>query len=131
MWPTGGAWLCKHLWDHYEFAPDKNYLAKIYPVLKGAAQFFADTLVEEPVHKWMVTCPSLSPEHVHPGGVSVCAGPSMDTQIVRDLFKHCIRAAQALGVDREFAAKLSSPTPAACSPKMKWKLPSQPHSISG
>jgi len=111
MWPTGGAWLCKHLWDHYEFAPDKNYLAKIYPVLKGAAQFFADTLVEEPAHKWMVTCPSLSPEHVHPGGVSVCAGPSMDTQIVRDLFEHCVRAAQALGVDREFAAKLSSLLP--------------------
>ena len=61
-------------------------------MLKGAAQFFADTLVEEPVHKWMVTCPSLSPEHVHPGGVSVCAGPSMDTQIVRDLFEHCVRA---------------------------------------
>ena len=108
MWPTGGAWLCKHLWDHYEFAPDKNYLAKIYPVLKGAAQFFADTLVEEPVHKWLVTCPSLSPEHQHPGGVAVCAGPAMDTQIVRDLFNHCAEAAHILGVDREFAARLSS-----------------------
>lgn len=108
MWPTGGAWLCKHLWDHYEFAPDKNYLAKIYPVLKGAAEFFVDTLVEEPKHKWLVTCPSLSPEHVHPFGVAVCAGPTMDTQIVRDLFNHCVEAARTLGVDREFASKLSS-----------------------
>src|SRR5256714_8606053 len=57
---------------------------------------------------WMFTCPSLSPEHVRPGVFSICAGPSMDTQIVRDLFEHCVRAAQALGVDREFAAKLSS-----------------------
>jgi alpha-L-fucosidase 2 len=111
MWPTGGAWLCKHLWDHYEFAPDRNYLAKIYPVLKGAAEFFADTLVEEPKHKWLVTCPSLSPEHVHPGGVAVCAGPAMDTQIVRDLFKHCVESARTLGVDREFAARLSSLLP--------------------
>ncbi|MDT7779022.1 MAG: alpha-L-fucosidase 2, partial [Acidobacteriota bacterium] len=111
MWPAGGAWLCKHLWDHYEFAPDRNYLAKIYPVLKGAAEFFADTLVEEPKHKWLVTCPSLSPEHVHPGGVSVCAGPVMDTQIIRDLFKHCAAAAHILGVDREFAARLSSLLP--------------------
>jgi alpha-L-fucosidase 2 len=111
MWPAGGAWLCKHLWDHYEFAPDRNYLAKIYHVLKGAAEFFADTLVEEPKHKWLVTCPSLSPEHVHPGGVSVCAGPVMDTQIIRDLFKHCAAAAHILGVDREFAARLSSLLP--------------------
>jgi alpha-L-fucosidase 2 len=111
MWPTGGAWLCKHLWDHYEFAPDRNYLAKTYPVLKGAAEFFADTLVEEPKHKWLVTCPSLSPEHVHPGGVAVCAGPTMDTQIVRDLFNHCVEAAHTLGVDREFAARLSQLLP--------------------
>jgi len=111
MWPAGGAWLCKHLWDHYEFAPDRSYLAKIYPVIKGAAQFFVDTLVEEPKHKWLVTCPSLSPEHVHPGGVAVCAGPSMDTQIVRDLFNHCVEAARTLGVDREFVARLSSLLP--------------------
>jgi alpha-L-fucosidase 2 len=111
MWPTGGAWLCQHLWYHYEFAPDKNYLAKIYPVLKGAAEFFVDTLVEEPKHKWLVTCPSLSPEHVHPFGVAVCAGPTMDTQIIRDLFDHCVEAARTLGVDREFASKLSSILP--------------------
>ncbi|MBN2272034.1 MAG: glycoside hydrolase family 95 protein, partial [Sedimentisphaerales bacterium] len=61
MWPTGGAWLCLHLWDHYDYSGDKTYLAKAYPAMKGAAQFFIETLVEEPKHKWLVTCPSLSP----------------------------------------------------------------------
>jgi alpha-L-fucosidase 2 len=107
FWPTGGAWLCTHLWNHYEFAGDREFLARVYPVMKGAAQFFIDTLVEEPKHKWLVTCPSLSPENRHPGGVAVCAGPTMDMQILRDLFLQCINAAQALGIDREFSAKLA------------------------
>ncbi|MFL6208545.1 MAG: glycosyl hydrolase family 95 catalytic domain-containing protein [Pyrinomonadaceae bacterium] len=99
FWPTGGAWLCQHLWAHYEFNPDRVYLARVYPVMKDAAQFFLDTLVAEPTHKWLVTNPSLSPEHIHPGGVAVCAGPTMDIQIIRDLFTHCIAAAEVLGVD--------------------------------
>ena len=106
FWPTGGAWLCKNLWDRYEFGGDKNYLAKVYPVMKGAAQFFLDTLVEEPQHKWLVTCPSLSPENTHPGGASVCAGPTMDSQIIRDLFSNCIHASEILGVDTDLRAKL-------------------------
>ena len=106
FWPTGGAWLCKHLWDRYEFGGDKKYLAQVYPVLKGSAQFFLDTLVEEPKHKWLVTCPSLSPENTHPGGVSVCGGPTMDSQIIRDLFTNCIHAAEILGLDTDFRAKL-------------------------
>ena len=105
FWPTGGAWLCKHLWDHYDFGRDKKYLAKVYPVMKGAAQFFLDTLVEEPKHKWLVTCPSLSPENTHPGGVSVCAGPTMDMEIIRDLFNHCLQAAEILGIDEDFRAQ--------------------------
>jgi len=108
FWPTGGAWLCKHLWDHYEFGGDKEFLAKVYPAMKGAAQFFLDTLVEEPQHKWLVTCPSLSPENGHPGGVSVCAGPTMDQQIIRDLFGNCTRAGEILGVDKEFSAQLAA-----------------------
>ena len=108
FWPTGGAWLCKHLWDHYEFSGDKQYLAQVYPVMKGAAQFFLDTLVEDPTHKWLVTCPSLSPENQHPGGVSVCAGPTMDVQILRDLFDHCVAAAEILGVDPEFRGQCRS-----------------------
>ncbi|MGA2259001.1 MAG: glycoside hydrolase family 95 protein, partial [Thermoguttaceae bacterium] len=106
FWPTGGAWLCNNLWDHYDFGGDKKYLAKVYPVMKGAAQFFLDTLVEEPKHKWLVTCPSLSPENTHPGGVSVCAGPTMDSQIIRDLFTNCIHAAEILGVDADLRGKL-------------------------
>jgi alpha-L-fucosidase 2 len=108
IWPTGGAWLCQNLWEHYLFGQDKDYLTKIYPVLKGAAQFFLDTLVEEPSHEWLVTCPSLSPENQHPKGVSVCAGPTMDEQIIRDLFGNCIQAAEILGVDKDFRDQLAA-----------------------
>ena len=107
FWPAGGAWLCTHLWNHYEFTGDREFLARVYPVMKGAAQFFIDTLVEEPKHKWLVTCPSLSPENRHPGGVAVCAGPAMDIQILRDLFLQCVNAAHALGIDQQFSARLA------------------------
>jgi alpha-L-fucosidase 2 len=107
FWPTGGAWLCTHLWHHYEFTNDKQFLARAYPVMKGAAEFFVDTLVAEPRHKWLVTCPSISPENKHPAGVAICAGPTMDTLIIRDLFKQCIRSAEILGIDKEFSAKLT------------------------
>jgi len=108
FWPTGGAWLCQHIWEHYLFSCDKEFLAKTYPVMKGAAQFFLDTLVEEPNHHWLVTCPSLSPENVHPvGGVSICAGPTMDMQILRDLFSNCISASEILGIDKDFRERLA------------------------
>jgi alpha-L-fucosidase 2 len=107
FWPTGGAWLCKHLWDHYEYNCDKKFLAKAYPVMKGAAQFFLDTLVEEPNHHWLVTCPSLSPENTNPYGVSICAGPTMDMQILRDLFTNCIKAAEILDIDKDFREQLA------------------------
>ena len=71
MWPTGGAWLAVALWDRYEYTGDPAYLATIYPLLKGAAQFFLDTLVEDPTHQWLVTSPSVSPENPHPFGTSV------------------------------------------------------------
>ena len=106
FWPTGGAWLCTHLWDHYEFTGDKQFLSRAYPVMKGAAEFFLDTLVPEPKHKWLVTCPSISPENKHPGGVAICAGPTMDTQIIRDLFSQCVRAGEILGIDAAFRARL-------------------------
>ena len=108
FWPCGGAWLAKHLFDHYDYNGDKGYLAKVYPALKGASLFFVDTLVEEPSHKWLVTCPSLSPENTHPGGASVCAGPTMDQQIIRDLMANTIRAAEILGVDAELRATLAA-----------------------
>ena len=70
--------------------------------MKGVARFFLDTLVEEPTHKWLVTCPSMSPELGHHGKVSTCAGPSMDMQILRDLFVVCVKASTILEVDEEF-----------------------------
>ncbi len=107
IWPTGGAWLCLPLWDHYEFGGDPAYLARIYPILKGSTEFFLDTLVEDPKTKWLVTNPSLSPENQHPHGAAVCAGPTMDEQILRDLFSNTIQAAEILGVDEGFRAQLA------------------------
>jgi alpha-L-fucosidase 2 len=92
MWPCGGAWLCKTLWDHYEYNPDDAYLARIYPALKGAAMFFVDVLVEDPKGRGLVTSPSISPENPHHPDVAVCAGPAMDRQIVRDLFGWALAA---------------------------------------
>jgi alpha-L-fucosidase 2 len=99
MWPTGGAWLTLPLWDRYEYTGDRGYLQRIYPLLKGAAQFFLDTLVEEPTHGWLVTSPSLSPENAHPFGTSLTIGPTMDGQILRELFGNAIEAARTLDVD--------------------------------
>ena len=96
MWPCGGAWLCLALWDRCQFSGDKAYLKQVYPLMRGAAQFFLDTLVEEPKHKWLVTNPSLSPENRHPFGAAVCGGPTMDSQIIRDLFSNCIEASEIL-----------------------------------
>src|SRR5207249_6538508 len=94
MWPMGGAWLCRHLWEHYEYNNDRTFLARVYPAMKGAAQFFLDTLVEDPRSHTLVTNPSISPENPHPGGTSICAGSAMDRQILRDLFSNCIRAGE-------------------------------------
>jgi alpha-L-fucosidase 2 len=109
MWPSGGAWLCLHLWEHYAFANDRPFLARVYPAMRGAALFFLDTLVEEPKHGWLVTSPSLSPENRHPfGKTSICAGPTMDGQILRDLFGNTIRAAEILGVDAALRRQLGA-----------------------
>jgi len=111
FWPTGGAWLATHLWDHYEFSGDKQFLARAYPVMKSAAEFFVDTLVEEPRHKWLVTCPSISPENKHPSNVAICAGPSMDIEIIRDLFFQCVEASKILGIDGKFSAVIGDLIP--------------------
>ena len=108
MWPSGGAWLCDQLWDHYEYSPDKAYLKRAYPIMRGAAQFFLDTLVEDPTNHWLVTNPSVSPENQHPGGSAVCAGPSMDEEILRDLFGNTIKASEILGTDKAFRAQLTA-----------------------
>jgi alpha-L-fucosidase 2 len=105
MWPTGGAWLCQSLWDFYEFLPEQSFLARIYPLMKGAAEFFLDTLVEHPTRGFLVTNPSLSPENAHPHGSSLCAGPAMDNQLLRDLFDRTARAAEILRRDEQFRAQ--------------------------
>lgn len=108
---TGGAWLCEHLWDHYAFTKDKQFLQRVYPALKGSAEFFLDSLIEEPKHKWLVTAPSNSPEngYYHPtdGALNTCMGPTMDQEILRELFQNVIDASKVLGVDHEFAQKLA------------------------
>lgn len=102
IWVTGGAWLCHHLWEHYLFTQDKNFLRKTaYPLMKEAALFFDDYLVKDPSTGWLISTPSNSPEQ---GGL--VAGPTMDHQIIRDLFKNVIAAAQLLHIDKELADTL-------------------------
>lgn len=104
QWSTGGAWLCTHLWEHYQFTGDRAFLKDAYPTMKSAAEFFVDTLVEDQGHPdkhWMVTCPAFSPEH---GGL--CAGPTMDNSILRDLFNETALASEILGVDPGFRQQI-------------------------
>jgi len=99
LWPMGGAWLCTHLWEHYEYAPDRAYLESIWPILSGACLFFLDTLQVDPASGQLVTNPSLSPENDHGHGASLIFAPTMDSQILRDLFDQTIAAAGVLGHD--------------------------------
>ncbi|ADJ45762.1 large protein [Amycolatopsis mediterranei S699] len=108
MWQTGGAWLATMIWDHYRFTGDVEFLRARYPLLKGAAQFFLDTLVTEPSLGYLVTNPANSPELNHHANASVCAGPTMDMQILRDLFDGCAGACQVLGVDATFADQVTA-----------------------
>lgn len=108
LWPMGGAWLLQHLWDRWDYGRDPGYLRRIYPLFRGAAEFFVATLVEDPDTGAMVTAPSISPENVHPHGAALCAGPAMDAQLLRDLFAQCITAAALLGVDADVADTLAA-----------------------
>ena len=110
MWPTGGAWFCRHLWEHYLHTGDKDFLAEVYPVMKGAAEFFVDFMIPEPDHGWMVVAPSNSPENAFmrdPGDVTVCAGTTMDNQLVSELFTNIITASAILDKDAAFADSLA------------------------
>ena len=108
LWPLGGAWLCTTLWDHWDYSRDEAFLRRLYPLMKGAALFFLDTLVEDPKGRGLVTSPSVSPENMHPFGSAVCAGPAMDRQILRDLFDRTVDAGRRLGEEEalleQFAA---------------------------
>ncbi len=113
MWPLGGAWLCNALWDRWDHGRDRAYLSAIYPLMRGAAEYFIDTL--QPSPEGLVTSPSISPENRHAFGASVCAGPAMDRQILRDLFSRTADAAQVLGRDADFVEQLLA-TRAALAP---------------
>nr|WP_295931693.1 glycoside hydrolase family 95 protein [uncultured Dyadobacter sp.] len=103
IWVTGGAWLSLHLWEHYRFTQDRAFLQKTaYPLMKGAAEFFLDFLVKDPKTGYLISSPSNSPEN---GGL--VAGPTMDHQIIRALFKACIETAAILQTDAAFAEKLT------------------------
>ncbi len=99
MWPMGGAWLSQHLWEKYLYSGNLEYLDSVYPILKSACEFYQDFLVEEPEHNWLVVCPSISPENAPAGRPSVCAGTTMDNQILFDLFSKTIEAAKLLDKD--------------------------------
>ena len=118
---TGGAWLTTHLWEHYLYSMDKDYLRDVYPVIKGSVQFFMDFLVEHPNGKWLVTNPSNSPENPPDGPgyryffdevtgmyyfTTICYGSTIDMQILRDLFGYYVKAAHLLGKDPDFVTEV-------------------------
>jgi alpha-L-fucosidase 2 len=104
IWPTGGAWLCEHLWEHYLYGGDEAFLrGTAYLLMKGAALFFLDTLVQHPEKQQLVSGPSNSPEQ---GGLVM--GPTMDHQIVRSLFRNVIAASEILRVDSGLRQQLRS-----------------------
>ncbi|MDH5822422.1 glycoside hydrolase family 95 protein [Luteimonas sp. RD2P54] len=105
LWPMGGAWLLRHLWDRWDYGRDPGYLRRIYPLFRGAVEFYLAFLVEDPATGELVTNPSLSPENRHPHGSSLCAGPAMDSQLLRDLFAQFAEAAMRLKVDRELVER--------------------------
>lgn len=111
MWPLGVAWCSDHFWEHYDYTGEKKFLEeKAYPVLKDAALFFVDFLVENPRTGLLVSGPGMSPENkfIAPNGerAAVCMGPAMDHQIIRELFNNCIKTSEILGIDTEFADTL-------------------------
>lgn len=114
MWPNGGAWLCTHLWQHYLYTGDKDFLERFYPVMKDASEFFLDAMVEYPDKGWMVMSPSISPEHgpnitgSPERNASVVAGCTMDNQIIFDLLSQTLQAAEVLDKDSEFREKLQN-----------------------
>jgi len=113
MWPTGAAWCCQHLWEHYAFGGDREFLQKrAFPIMKEAAEFFLDFLVEDPKTGKLVSGPSTSPENRFrtPDGKTsnLTMGPAMDQQIIYDLFTNCIDAARILGIEDEFVRQVKA-----------------------
>lgn len=111
IWPMGGAWLALHVFEHYEYTQDKDFLREKYSLMREAAEFFTDYLIENKDGK-LVTCPSVSPENTYltESGVKgcLCTGPSMDSQIIAVLFEDVIKSSEILDTDHDFAKKLKT-----------------------
>jgi alpha-L-fucosidase 2 len=109
---TAGAWMCQHLWEHYVYTQDKEYLKSVYPTMKGAALFFEDMLVEDPNNGYLVTAPTTSPENAYITAsgdvVSICAGSTMDNQIIRELFTNVANAADILDIDKDWIKNIAA-----------------------
>ncbi len=106
MWPMGGAWLVNTLWDHWDYSRDTDFLARLYPLMAGASRFYLDALVPHPRTGELVMNPSNSPENMHRPEVSICAGPAMDSQLLRDVFARSADAARRLGRDADLVADI-------------------------
>jgi alpha-L-fucosidase 2 len=110
IWPMGGAWLCQHLYYKYQYHGDKQYLASVYPVLKGCVEFFQSFLIEESSHGWLVVSPSLSPENapnsVRHAWLTIAAGVTLDNQLLFDLYTKTIETAETLDIDSDFVSDL-------------------------
>ena len=108
---SGSAWLCQHLWEHYAFTLDREFLRWAYPILRESSLFYLDNLIEEPKHQWLVTGPSNSPENrfTLPDGKAahVCLGPTIDMQLLRELFGNTARAAEILDLDADLRRELT------------------------
>ena len=113
MWPMSGVWLCQHVWEHYLFTDDIDFLREYYPIMKGAARFVLDILAENPNYGYLTIPFSMSPEQGYyigdnPEEMFLAPSTTMDNALIRDLFAHCIEAAGLLGVDREFSDELAA-----------------------
>ncbi|WP_304197104.1 glycoside hydrolase N-terminal domain-containing protein, partial [Flavobacterium alvei] len=110
MWPTGGAWISQDLWERYLYTGDKKYLKEIYPIMKGAVDFFLDFMIMDPNTGYLVVVPSVSPENIHAGDsgkATIASGTTMDNQLVFDLFTHVIEASKLVAPDENYTKKLS------------------------
>ena len=113
MWPMSGVWLCQHLWEHYLFTEDIDFLKKYYPIMKGAAQFVMDILEVNPNYGYLTIPFSMSPEQGYyidgnPEEMFLAPSTTMDNALIRDLFPHVIEAAKLLNVDSEFSSELAA-----------------------
>lgn len=115
IFQTGGAWLCQHLWEHYRFTGDRAFLARAWPLLEGATRFSLDSLVEEPVHGWLVDAPATNFENPgrKPDGetAAVCMGPTADMQIIRELLRNTREASEILGEGGDLRAEIDAALP--------------------